>query len=156
MAKKIKRKTKSEKPAAGKKTVRAKSYESHYLALALIGFLLLEGTLFSITTTADWQRGAAVLDMSGAISQTVTDVQTVFEPITTAASGVVQFYSLATDQMTQLLDLSGADTFSDITMVTSGVTEFYSQAATQMAQLLDVSSVSSWPASVAGASTSTY
>jgi hypothetical protein len=140
--------------ASGGKTKKlsSKKYESHYLAIVLIAFLLLEGCLISATNTSDWQKGLQVLDVSGAVSQTFSDATLVFQPVTMAADNINQFYVLASDQMAQLLDLSGTDPLNEVSMVASGVNDFYQQSAIQMAQMLDMSSLSSWPGNLAGSS----
>ena len=151
MTKKTKTKNKSKKPAS-KRIARQKNYEAHYLALVLIGLLLVEGYLGTTTSLSDWQQGVAVLDMSQAVAQTSSDLAVVFQPVTNTIDGVNQFYAIAANEMAQVLDLSGSDNFADLGFVTDGVYNFYQQASVQMAGLLDVSPENSWPARVAGAS----
>jgi hypothetical protein len=155
MKKRSKNKSRTSKPVAAKKA-RTKKYEAHYLAIVLIAFLLLEGTLISSTQAVDWQTGTSVLDLSFAVAQTSQDLAVAFSPVTNTIEGVNQFYALATDQMMGLLDLSGTDPLNEVSLVADGVNSFYQQAATQMAQVLDMPSMSSWPGNVAGISTTVY
>lgn len=134
-----------------KKTVkRSKKYPSHYLAVALLLSLVVEGIVFGSATPAGWRDAGKLLDMSGEVSQTVTDTAEFFQPIAYTVSAISQFYSLATDQMMILLDLS--QSFSEAAIVYEGVGEFYQQASTQMAGLLDASHTSIWPGRLAGIS----
>jgi hypothetical protein len=125
-------------------------YPEHYLALVLIGFLLVEGILISSTGKADWARGAQLLDVSSAVSQTLSDTALVFQPMADTVAAVHEFYIQAATAMIPMLDISGS--LSDAGIVFDGVNEFYQQAATEMTRVLDVSDVSMWPAKVAGAS----
>jgi len=147
----MKKTKKQSKAPAVKKTARARQYEAHYMALILIGFLIVEGLFITQTHTADWQYGAAVLDIS---TQVASDAANVINPVSDVVSGINQFYQIAATEATPLFDISQSDPIGDLSFIAGGVSEFYSQAATQMAQLLDLSdSGNSWSGNVAGAST---
>ena len=153
MATKTKRKTKKTKVSKAVPKPRArthKKYESHYLALILIGFLLLQGVLMTSTTATDWKAGTQILDVSSAVSSVSSDVADVFSPVVNTFDSVNQFYVQAATAMIPLLDLSSDNPVNDVVTVASSVNDFYQQAATQMASVLDLSSISSWPARVAG------
>lgn len=151
----MKQKTKiSPKRGKNNRSRGQKKYSPHYLAIVLAVVLILEGALFNITSTADWQKASTILDMSIAVAQTSQDLIATFEPMIEVAQGVNQFYQLAATQMMELLDLSDSRFGSEVTLVYMGVANFYWQAASQMEGLLDESSIASWPATVAGVSIS--
>jgi hypothetical protein len=151
MTKKSKSKQKKNtKPT--RKVQKTRQFESHYLALILIGFLLLEGILFSATNQTDWEQGVQMLDVSSAVMQTSSDVSWIFQPVSEAVAGVDQFYQLAATEAMSLLDLSEDGPIDQMALVTNSVFEFYEQASVELASMLDVSEMSSWPARVAGAS----
>jgi hypothetical protein len=154
MTKKSKTKKSVSKPAT--KVVRAKKYESHYLAIALIAFLLLEGIFITSTQAVDWQKGVTVLDISSSVSQTMSDLEVTLQPVIETASNVNQFYQIAATQMMWLLDLSSNNPIDQVAQVTNGVTEFYNQATIELAYLFDMSSAGSWVGNVSGASVSSY
>ncbi len=155
MKTKAKKKNKTTKTHARK--ARPQKYESHYLVIVLVVFLLLEGVLVTSAQATDWQYGFQVLDMSSSVAQIATDLSVTFEPIINAVQGVDQFYQLAATQMTVLLDLSSIDPIGQIGMVTDGVYEFYQSAATEMAALLDLSAMGNpWSGNIAGVSVSGY
>src|ERR1043166_395912 len=106
-----------------------KKYPAHYLALALIGTLVLEGVLFNISTPADWQVGASVLDMSSAVLELGHDMTTFFQPLADTVSDVNLFYSLGADQMAQVLDMH--ESFSVVAIFYDGVNEFYERASVE-------------------------
>jgi hypothetical protein len=153
-------KNKNQKKKSVKKSVRkskARNYESHYLLIALAAFLLLEGILMTSTTTEDWQKGVAVLDVSTTVSQTMADIKVTLQPINEVVANVDQFYQLAANEMTEVLDLSDADMFSEVALITGGIAEFYQEATDQMIALLDRSSWSEsslWTGNIAGTSIS--
>jgi len=148
----MKKKTNTKKSIKVSSKPKQQKFESHYLAIVLISFLLLEGCLVTTTSTIDWQKGLAVLDVSEAVAQTNSDLAIILEPITDVINNVNQFYTLAATQMTQVLDLSEPDPIADISLVTDGVNEFYQQAAVQLTELLDTSSWHSSSGDVAGIS----
>ena len=149
----MKKRSKTKKQSVPKvKRQKIKHYESHYLALILVGFLLLEGLLGSTTTIKDWKQGVAVLDISSAVTQTMSDANIAIQPVLDAVEGVNEFYAQAATEMTALLDLSNSDNFSELEEITNGVFAFYHQASIEMANVLDVSDINTWPSRVAGAS----
>lgn len=154
MKTKTKKKNKVAKTTT-KKVVRSQKFESHYLAIVLIAFLLLEGILISSASTVDWQKGFAVLDVSQSITQATSDLAVVLTPVTETINNVDTFYQLAATEMTSLLDLSDNNPTIELVQIFDGVAAFYEQAATEMIALLDMSTATSWP-SVAGASVSPY
>jgi hypothetical protein len=135
-----------------RKTKRAKHYPAHYLAIVLVGVLILEGVLFSTTTNTDWQKAVTVLDVSKAVIQTQQNMSVMFQPMVDVVVTINQFYQVSASEMTQLLDLSGSHPGSEVAFIYNGVSDFYQQASTQMALLLDQSANSTWPARVAGVS----
>jgi hypothetical protein len=136
---------------------RSKKYESHYLVIVLVVFLLLEGVLITSAQAADWQYGFQVLDMSSSIAQTSADLSVTFEPIANAITGVDQFYQLTATEMSSLLDLSSVNPVGQIATISGGVYEFYQSAATELTALLDLTSIGSvWSGNIAGVSVSTY
>src|SRR6185436_9836854 len=147
------KRSKTKKASVAKvKRQKVKQYESHYLALILVGFLLLEGLLGTMTTIKDWQQGVTVLDISSQVTQTISDANVAIQPVFEAIEGVDQFYSMATTEMTTLLDFSGENNFAELEQVTDGVFAFYDQASIEMAHVLDLSDINTWPARVAGVS----
>ncbi|HTL39587.1 MAG TPA: hypothetical protein VL306_02135 [Methylomirabilota bacterium] len=143
--------TKTKKVSVSKtKKTKIKTYPSHYLAIAIIATLFVEGMLIGSAHAADWQQGSSILDMTAGISQTTQDTLDIFQPVIEVAQDVNEFYQQSATEMTKLLDLSGS--VSDLSEATDGIAEFYNQAATQMTDLLDVSNVSTWPAIVSGIS----
>ncbi|HEX9502705.1 MAG TPA: hypothetical protein VF974_00065 [Patescibacteria group bacterium] len=151
MIKKSKNKKVNKKQAV-KKAIKDKKYEPHYLAIILVGLLLLEGYFISSTQLSDWKKGMGILDVSTAVTQTTSDLSFVMQPVVDAVSGVDQFYQLSANAMIGMLDMSSDGPTDQVSHVAEGVYQFYQQASVQMADMLDISSVSSWPASVAGAS----
>ncbi|MBX4191842.1 MAG: hypothetical protein KW804_03520 [Candidatus Doudnabacteria bacterium] len=152
--KKVSKTKKTATKFVAKKVVKTKAYEAHYLAMILLGFLLLEGFLSTSTKMSDWDRGLEVLDMSSSVAQTTSDLEIVMQPIATAFEGVNEFYELAATEMIQILDMSGVNPMEDVVFVTSGVTEFYQQASVELISFLDFSDSRSWPAKVAGVTVS--
>ena len=144
----MKKKTKNKKKIVSKN----KNFESHYLAIILVVFLLVEGYFISSTQLSDWQKGMKILDVSEYVTRTTSNVSFIMQPVSEAVAGVDTFYQLAATAMTEILDMSSEGPIDQVSQVTSGVNEFYQQASWQITDLLDVSSVSSWPAQVAGVS----
>ncbi len=153
---KTKMKKKTTKKLSVKKTRGTKTYEAHYLLFILAAFLVIEGILIGSSTTADWQKGLAVLDVSSHVSQTATDFQIAFEPIAEVVSNVHQFYQLSATQMAILLDVSDYNMLAGVELVTNSVAEFYTQATNQMIALLDMTHAKIFNGSVAGISISSY
>jgi|GEM_PF-2421056 hypothetical protein len=158
--KKIK-KTKANKiKAAVPKRKKIRQYEAHYLPLALVALLLVEGFFGTAIHASDWKQGLAVLDISQTVAQTSSDVAMTLRPVGDGYNGVEQFYQVAATQMAQLLDLSQNNPIDQVALIGSSVNEFYQQAATQMASMLDFSANSSsssnspWSSRVAGSSIS--
>jgi len=143
-------KTKTKKITLKSKSNRAKKYSEHYLALALMSVLLLEGALIGATTKTDWQSAAEIFDLSTNVSRTVSDLSAMFEPVVTAVEGVNEFYSQATTAAIPLLDLSQSD--NDVMLVVSAINEFYARASIEMAIILDLSASASQIGNVAGLS----
>ncbi len=136
-----------------KKSLRAKKYNQvFYLGLALAIVLILEGILIGATTKADWENGAAVLDISSSTSETLHDTGLVFQPMLDLVYDVHTFYELAATEMAKILDLSQSDFGSELAMVYDGVEQFYNQASDQMAMVLDLSSMPPLAGNVAGIS----
>lgn len=135
-----------------KNSKRSENHPPHYLALALIALLLIEGVIGTATSAADWQNGLSMLDVTSAVSEVSSDVAKTFEPMVETVLNINLFYGMSTNHMTELLDLSDYDLFEEVNNVVSGVNDFYDQASTQMIAILDFSSTSTWPARVAGVS----
>lgn len=142
--KKIKKTNKKNQTAPRKKV---RSYEAHYLALALIAVLVVEGVAGTYISAADWKSGVAVLDFSSTMPQTLQQINYVFE-------GVNQFYQIAATEMIPVLDLSNNGPIDNGALVASSVYEFYQQSSNQMASLIDFSHTAAWHGSVAGISVS--
>jgi hypothetical protein len=124
-----------------KKSVKkARHYPPEYLALILAGVLILEGALFGISTNADWQRGTALLDLTPAISEMSISLAEVFEPVISFTQDVNQFYQLAANEITPLLDLSDV-AGSEVAFVYNSVYAFYHEASVQMEIVLGISNV---------------
>ena|SRR3989344_4813181 len=116
---------------------RIKKYPSHYLGLALVALLLLEGILFNVATAADWRYGLELFDMSEAVAEVSQDLSDAVAPQVAVYHGVTDFYNQAADEITPMLDLS--DSVQTVGQVWFGVSQFYEQASIELAQLLDVS-----------------
>lgn len=143
MAKKISAK-------AGKNKIKAaKKYRPHHLAAVLTSILILEGILFGATSSVDWQKSAAVLDVSSGVADTAQDLAATFQPMIDLTESINRFYELSAVEMMQLLDFSGSGV-PDIGYIYNGVADFYQQSSIQMAQLLDLSNASFWPSKVIG------
>ena len=135
------------------KKSKPKKYEPYYLAIVLAAILLLEGALFSISTSQDWKNAASILDVSGAVVETIHDTASLFTPEATVVSGVNQFYQLAAVQMEELLQVSFENLSSSVEFTYDSISEFYLESSTQMALLLGVPNSVTRP-QVAGASIS--
>ncbi len=122
-----------------KTKVKIKRYPVHYLAFVLVALLILEGVLFGMTKSADWQQAVAVLDVSSGLAETIQNTAEVFQPSIDMIANINEFYKLAATEMAKLLDFSSAPTGEEVVYIYDGVTDFYQQASTQMAKLLDVS-----------------
>src|SRR3989344_3663546 len=97
--KKVKNKT-----MRNNRVTRKRSGEKHapaFLAIILGGVLLLEGLLFGIATSRDWQEGVKLLDISAAVSETIGDTRAVFEPQIKMVSDFNRFFQLAALEMTK-------------------------------------------------------
>lgn len=125
---------KTKKNKKSKKT----NYQSSYLILILIAFLLSETLLISFTTPADWTDAVSILDMKKSVSETFEDVAIAFTPITNSILAVNNFYQAAAEATMQLLDISGSE--NEVAQVFNTVSDFYGEASLQMAQVLDISS----------------
>ncbi len=154
--KKVTKTKNKRRKTVSKKIARAKRIESHYLAIIIIAFVLLEGFLITSTHLTDWQNGFEVLDMSTSMTQTGSDFAAVVQPISDAISGVNEFYEVAANEMMVVLDISNTNPMEEVNLITGGIYEFYQEASVQMASLLDVSDITAWPAQVAGVSITVY
>lgn len=114
---------------------KAVSYPAYYLALVLGLMILLEGFMVGVATPKSVSDGLAVLDMSGSVTQVVSDFSAAIAPMMDQVSSITKFYQLAATELASMLDMSN----SDILMFPKGVLEFYDLASVQMAQLLDFS-----------------
>jgi|SRR3989344_1642295 len=157
MARKTKRKTTKTKAvnqisaakASKPKTV-GKHHKVSYLALAIIGLLVLEGLLFAYSSKPAWQEGVVILDMGPAVTETVDDLEVTLSPVMETVSAVNRFYFLATDAAMELLDLKGSE--KELLLVINSVTDFYFLASVQMEHLLDMNHQIINQPQVAGAS----
>ncbi len=151
---KIKAKPKAVKKPTAKKTIRPKAAKKHfhvsYLALAIVGLLVLEGLLFTLSSKAAWQEAVGILDMGPTVAETIDAMEYTFAPMIETVSAVNQFYSLATDAAMELLDLKGSE--KELLLVINSVTGFYFQASVEMEHLLGISALTIHSPQVAGAS----
>ena len=147
-------KSKSKNQSKGGPRRRPRNLPPRYLALTLIFFLLIEAGLGTYATTADWQAGAAVLDVTSGLSIVSNDISATIQPAVEMYDNISQFYRLAANEMMLLLDLSESHPWQDADGIFIGVSEFYQLSADQLSFLLDPSVVSIWPSRVAGISIS--
>jgi predicted DNA-binding ArsR family transcriptional regulator len=133
-----KTKTKIKKKVTKTKSIKRekpeKSFHVSYLAIAIVGLVLLEGLLFSCSTTARWKNASEVLDVSSSVAQCVTDMRVTLAPVVETVNLVNQFYSLSTDAAMELLDLKGSQ--KGVMEVYNGVSRFYHLASIEMETLL--------------------
>lgn len=154
--KSAKAKPKAVKKQTAKKTGKAKTAKRHfhvsYLALALVGLLILEALLFTFSSKAAWQDAVGILDVQPGISQTAADLTETLFPVIETVSLVNKFYSLATDAAMELLNLRGSET--ELLLVIDSVTNFYVQASFAMEELITITPMTISMPQVAGASIS--
>jgi hypothetical protein len=154
---KIKNKSKIKAKVHRKQVRKSKTYSAYVLGIILVVALLFESALVLNTTSTDWNNGFSILDVSSGVSTMVSDVKFAFEPATSAAASINDFYNQAAVATTQLLDPTLPDQTGSPTTFVYGVDNFYQMAANQMASILDLSNYTNvWQPKVAGASITTY
>ena len=144
-------KTKQKK--VGMKARQEKSYPVHVMVILVAVLIAGESWLALNTTSQDWHRGLAVLDVSSGVSSLTADVSFAFEPAVEVASGITEFYQESAMAAMQVLDISSDNTSP--MMFVEGVNTFYQLAADEMTNILDLTNYSSpFQARVAGVSVS--
>jgi len=151
---KRKTKTKSKSKIQNKpKRLWHKKYDAVALAVIILVMVASESALAFNTTPADWHAGLSVLDMSGAVTTSVANLNTLFEPIKVATTGINEFYQQAAVATIQLLDTNNKNNEVGPLAFVTGVNNFYQMATNEMTNMLDLTNYTThtWSPEVAGA-----
>lgn len=143
---KTKTKTKSQAPVRTKRSNANYKHHHYYLAAILAAVILLEFVAFQFTTTEDWSRALAVLDMTGEVEYTMESLQLAFTPMAETFVAVDEFVIAASDETVAMLDLSDAEPLR----VVNDIHRFLTVASVEMEKVLDLSGTSAFQGTVAG------
>jgi hypothetical protein len=99
--KKTKTKSKGRKK---KSALFSNSYPAHVLAIVLMAVMFVEGMMFGIASAKDLSVGLEVLDVSDAVVTTKSDLAWLAEPLVVTFNGVDRFYAMASEVVMSLLE----------------------------------------------------
>lgn len=144
---KHKHKNKKKAQKLFKSKVWRKKHDPFVLVVVLVIFIALELISLNSATTADWQDGFGLMDVSNQLADTISDLHQTVQPMIDVAGDINLFFQKSAGEMAYLLNDE-----ESVIFVADGLTDFLRIASREAYQLFDVAGSNPWLGKVAGMS----